>query len=126
MLISHYLLYAMRAFYLLLLMPTLLSAQTRARGRALGIPFPGRPGTNNAITDVPGVAVGHVTIIRGAAGPVVAGQGPVRTGVTAILPHGGNLFRDKVPAAISVGNGFGKFTGALQCANWAKSNRRSC
>lgn len=63
------------------------------------------PGPLNAITDVAGVAVGHVTIIEGT---------DVRTGVTAILPHGGNIFQDKVPAAIFVANGFGKLTGTNQ------------
>lgn len=63
------------------------------------------PGRLNAITDVPGVAVGHRTLING---------DDVRTGVTAILPHGGNIFRDKVPAAIHVGNGFGKLMGSTQ------------
>jgi D-aminopeptidase len=59
----------------------------------------------NAITDVPGVRVGQTTLIRGE---------NVRTGVTAILPHGGNLFRDKVPGAIFTGNGFGKLAGFTQ------------
>ena len=63
------------------------------------------PGPLNAITDVAGVRVGHVTIARGDA---------VNTGVTAILPHGGNPFREKVPAAIVVGNGFGKLAGSTQ------------
>src|SRR5436190_12650686 len=63
------------------------------------------PGPLNAITDVGGVAVGHTTVIRGA---------DIRTGVTAILPHGGNLFREKVPAAVFVGNGFGKLMGSTQ------------
>lgn len=63
------------------------------------------PGSRNAITDVPGVKVGHVTLHSGAA---------VRTGVTAILPHDGNLFQQKVPAAIFTANGFGKLTGSTQ------------
>ena len=63
------------------------------------------PGPLNAITDVAGVRVGHTTIIRGDA---------VRTGVTAVLPHGGNLFREKVPGAVFVGNGFGKLMGSTQ------------
>ena len=63
------------------------------------------PGKLNAITDVGGVRVGHATIIRG---------DNVRTGVTAILPHEGNLFQEKVPAAIFVGNGFGKLMGSTQ------------
>ena len=62
-------------------------------------------GKLNAITDVPGVAVGHQTIIKGK---------NVRTGVTAILPHDGNLFQEKVPAAVYVANGFGKAAGFLQ------------
>ena len=63
------------------------------------------PGPLNAITDVAGVRVGHATLIRG---------DNVRTGVTAILPHGGNLFQEKVPAAVFVGNGFGKIIGTTQ------------
>lgn len=63
------------------------------------------PGPLNAITDVAGVKVGNVTIIEGDS---------VRTGVTAILPHGGNVFQEKVPAAIAVANGFGKITGLSQ------------
>ena len=62
-------------------------------------------GPYNAITDVPGVTVGHVTLIEGDS---------VRTGVTAIVPHQGNIFRNKVPAAIYVGNGFGKLAGVTQ------------
>lgn len=81
-------------------------AEERVRARALGI-APGvlAPGPLNAITDVAGVRVGHVTLIEGE---------DVRTGVTAILPHGGNLYQDKVPAAVVVGNGFGKLAGATQ------------
>lgn len=63
------------------------------------------PGPFNAITDVPGVRVGHTTLHEG---------DRFRTGVTAVVPHGGNLFRDKVPAAIVVGNGFGKLAGLSQ------------
>jgi D-aminopeptidase len=62
-------------------------------------------GPLDAITDVPGVKVGHTTIIRG---------DNIRTGVTAVLPHPGNLYREKVPGAIFVGNGFGKLTGSTQ------------
>ena len=66
-------------------------AQTRSRGRNLGIPFPGQAGPLNAITDVAGIAVGHVTLIEGE-GRLVPGKGPIRTGVTAILPRPrGNL-----------------------------------
>ena len=81
-------------------------AQERARARALGV-APGvfSPGPNNAITDVRGVAVGHATVIAGDS---------VRTGVTAILPHHGNLYRERVPAALHVGNGFGKLLGVTQ------------
>jgi D-aminopeptidase len=63
------------------------------------------PGPRNAITDVPGVLVGHTTVARG---------DTINTGVTAILPHGGNPFREKVPAAAVVGNGFGKLVGFTQ------------
>jgi D-aminopeptidase len=71
------------------------------------------PGPLNAITDVPDVRVGHVTLIEGS-GPLERGRGPIRTGVTAILPHGGNLFREKVPAGLFVLNGFGKCFGQEQ------------
>lgn len=78
----------------------------RPRIRDLGVE-PGvlPPGPNNDITDVAGVEVGHRTLIEGEF---------IRTGVTAILPHGGNLFQLKVPAAVYVGNGFGKAAGFLQ------------
>ena len=71
------------------------------------------PGPHNAITDVPGVLVGHATLIEGD-GALIPGSGPVRTGVTVILPHGGNLFRQKVPAAVHTINGFGKPLGFEQ------------
>jgi D-aminopeptidase len=80
--------------------------QSRPRARELGITvgiLP--PGPLNAITDVQGVMVGHTTLIRG---------DNVRTGVTAILPHAGNLFQEKVPGAVFVGNGFGKLAGSTQ------------
>jgi D-aminopeptidase len=64
----------------------------------------------NAITDVPGVRVGHTTLVTGE-GKLIPGQGPVRTGVTVILPHGDNLYRQKVPAAVYTINGTGKATG---------------
>ena len=73
----------------------------------------GSPGTRNAITDVAGVRVGHTTIISGD-GPLVAGHGPVRTGVTVILPHGDDLFRHKVGAAVHTINGHGKTFGFEQ------------
>lgn len=78
----------------------------RVRARDLGV-APGifAPGSNNAITDVAGVRVGQVTLSTG---------NTVRTGVTAILPHPGNAYRSRVPAALHVGNGFGKFVGSTQ------------
>lgn len=78
----------------------------RGRLRDFGIE-PGifHPGTYNAITDVPGVRVGQVTLIEG---------DDIRTGVTAIVPHEGNIFRKKCPAAVYVGNGFGKLAGVTQ------------
>ena len=76
------------------------------RPRALGIEIGVlSPGSLNAITDVNGVKVGHQTLIKGDS---------VRTGVTAILPHDGNIFQDKVPAAVFVANGFGKLSGTTQ------------
>ena len=95
-------------FYLLLLFSCLLSLSlmSQSRARDVGVPFGVVPtGTHNAITDVAGVKVGHVTLIEGA---------QTRTGVTAILPYGGNIFQDKVPAAIYLGNGFGKLAGYSQ------------
>lgn len=93
---------------LLILVATTMNAQTntRPRAREVGV-APGvfAPGPRNAITDVQGVAVGQVTVIEGDS---------VRTGVTAILPHGGNLYRDRVPAGMHVGNGFGKLLGVTQ------------
>jgi D-aminopeptidase len=82
------------------------AGDARPRARNLGI-APGvfSPGALNAITDVKGVRVGHTTVI--------AGEG-VRTGVTAVLPHGGNLFQDKVAGAVFVGNAFGKLAGSTQ------------
>jgi D-aminopeptidase len=89
---------------MLLALASELAAQKRAR--ELGI-APGvlRPGPLNAITDVAGVTVGHTTLNQGDS---------VRTGVTAIIPHSGNLFREKVPAGVFVGNGFGKLAGSTQ------------
>jgi D-aminopeptidase len=83
-----------------------VTAQARPRARDLGIaPGAGEPGSLNAITDVAGVRVGHVTLTTG---------DRIRTGVTAIVPHGGNLFREKVPGAVFVGNAFGKLAGSTQ------------
>ena len=84
------------------------AAAQKVRARDLGIPFEGVPGLHNAITDVPGVEVGHVTIIRGDE-PYVKGKGPVRTGVTAILPRGRTF--DPVFAATYALNGNGEMTG---------------
>jgi len=85
----------------------------RKRIRDLGIAIGTLPpGPLNAITDVDGVLVGHVTLNRGE-GKLRPGQGPVRTGVTAILPHGGDLWNEKVPAATYVLNGTGEMTGSI-------------
>jgi D-aminopeptidase len=83
-------------------------ASARPRARELGVEIgilP--PGPLNAITDVEGIRVGHVTLVEGRS---------IRTGVTAILPHGGNLYQDKVPAGFAVANGYGKFMGSTQIA----------
>ena len=84
----------------------LVAQTTRPRARDLGL-APGvfEPGVLNAITDVAGVRVGHATVIEGDA---------VRTGVTVIVPHAGNVFQDKVPGAVFVGNAFGKLAGSTQ------------
>ena len=102
----------MRAIAGMLFAIALLAAQhahaqeARVRARELGI-APGifATGANNAITDVEGVRVGHETLREG---------DRVRTGVTAILPHPGNAYLSRVPAAVHVGNGFGKFVGSTQ------------
>jgi D-aminopeptidase len=82
-----------------------------ARARALGVPFEGTPGELNAITDVPGVEVGQITLIEGE-GKLVVGKGPVRTGVTAILPLGKSGANTPVPAAMFSFNGNGEMTGS--------------
>jgi L-aminopeptidase/D-esterase-like protein len=92
---------------------SLASAQGRAR--ELGIPFSGRPGAWNAITDVPGVEVGHVTLIEGE-GPLEAGKGPVRTGLTVVLPRGRSA--DPVFAGWFSLNGNGELTGTT----WVKES----
>lgn len=95
----------------ILLATALAAAQSttpiaRPRASDLGLKVGVLPaGPLDAITDIAGVEVGHTTIIRGA---------NIRTGVTAVLPHSGNLYREKVPAAIFVGNGFGKLAGSTQ------------
>jgi L-aminopeptidase/D-esterase-like protein len=103
----------MRQFLLLatasLLAPALVGAQTKPRARDLGIPQIGTPGPLNAITDVPGVEVGMTTLIRGQ-GRLVVGQGPVRTGVTAVLPRGRAGGGDVYAAWFTL-NGNGEMTG---------------
>ena len=98
--------YVFAALAPLAFLVVVLSAQSRPRARDLGI-APGvmTPGPLNAITDIDGVRVGHTTIVEGDA---------VRTGVTAIVPHGGNVFQDKVAGAVFVGNAFGKLAGSTQ------------
>jgi D-aminopeptidase len=98
--------YVFAAIAPLAFLVVVLSAQSRPRARDLGI-APGvmTPGPLNAITDIDGVRVGHTTIVEGDA---------VRTGVTAIVPHGGNVFQDKVAGAVFVGNAFGKLAGSTQ------------
>src|SRR5690348_3875794 len=88
------------------LAPSLAAQSARPRARDLGV-APGvfQPGRENAITDVAGVRVGQSTIVQGDS---------IHTGVTAILPHGGNPFFDRVPAAFVVGNGYGKLLGTTQ------------
>jgi D-aminopeptidase len=95
-----------RTIALLALALSLAGQTDRPRARDLGL-APGvfSPGPLNAITDVAGVRVGHVTLIEGDS---------VRTGVTAIIPAGGNLFQEKVPGAVFVGNAFGKLAGSTQ------------
>ena len=86
--------------------PQIPETTSRCRVRALGL-TPGvlPTGRLNAITDVAGVQVGHFTLIEG---------GAIRTGATAVLPHAGNLFQEKVPAGVVVGNGYGKLMGSTQ------------
>ncbi len=96
------------AFFCVFLMVGVLgfASADRPRVREFGITIGVlEPGPENAITDVAGVLIGHVTLIEGQ---------DVRTGVTAVLPHGGNIFQEKVPAGIFVANGFGKLTGVTQ------------
>ena len=93
---------------LLLLMGQTAAEQKRPRARDIGLVVGVLPtGKLDAITDVEGVRVGHATLVKG---------DDVRTGVTAILPHAGNLFQEKVPGAVFVGNGFGKLAGSTQVA----------
>jgi D-aminopeptidase len=95
-----------RPYVLLLIFTALGGAQLRPRAADLGIPSGTLPrGPLDAITDVAGVRVGHTTLVRG---------DNIRTGVTVILPHAGNLFREKVPGAVFIGNAFGKLAGSTQ------------
>jgi len=93
-------------FTLLIFCFAVFSSENRPRLREFGLKTGIlTPGQLNAITDVEGVKIGHITLIEGES---------VRTGVTAILPHGGNVFQNKVPAAVYVANGYGKMTGGAQ------------
>src|SRR5687767_15474561 len=93
-------------FALIMLLAFSATGQNRPRVRDAGIKVGILPtGPLNAITDVNGVRVGHTTVIRG---------DNIPTGVTAVLPHNGNLFREKVPGAVFIGNGFGKLAGSTQ------------
>lgn len=87
-----------------LYLPATAQKRVRDYGIVIGVM---KPGNRNSITDVPGVLVGHVTLNANPS---------MRTGVTAIIPHSGNLFQQKVPAATYTGNGFGKMTGSTQIA----------
>ncbi|HZM88423.1 MAG TPA: P1 family peptidase [Blastocatellia bacterium] len=93
-----------------LLFSQLASAQSKPRARDLGVPFEGTPGTLNSITDVKGIEVGHTTLISGE-GKLQVGVGPVRTGVTAILPRGKQSSADSVFAGWFSLNGNGEMTG---------------
>jgi D-aminopeptidase len=93
----------------ILLFSVLAMAQAEPRARDLGIPFDGKPGPYNAITDIKGIEVGHTTLISGS-GKLLVGVGPVRTGVTAVLPRGKNSI-DPVFAAWFTLNGNGEMTG---------------
>jgi len=93
-------------FVILFIFPVILTAQEKKRARDYGIkPGVMKTGKLNSITDVAGVKVGQITLIEGDS---------VRTGVTSILPYDGNVFQQKVPAAVYVGNGFGKLAGSTQ------------
>ena len=98
-----------RTLLLLLIASALAFTQTKPRARDLGVPFDGQPGPLNAITDVKGVEVGHTTLISGS-GKLKVGEGPVRTGVTAVLPRGKDSL-DPVFGAWFTLNGNGEMTG---------------
>ncbi len=98
----------MKPIILLVAMSASITGYTQQRIRDAGVKIGVLPtGKYNTITDVPGVKVGQTTLIK---------ETNVRTGVTVILPHDGNIFQDKVPAAVYVGNGFGKLAGTTQVA----------
>jgi D-aminopeptidase len=98
--------WALVGLFALMMITNIQSAPVRPRAREAGVVVGTMPpGTFNAITDVEGVRVGHTTVIEG---------NSIRTGVTAIVPHGGNIYLERVPAAIHVANGFGKLTGSTQ------------
>ncbi len=99
-------------------MEPIKTEEPRVRARELGLPL-GRfkPGKHNAITDVEGVLVGHSTIVRGD-GPLKPGEGPVRTGVTAILPNQENIFMDRLAGGAFVLNGAGEVSGLTQVVEW--------
>ena len=99
----------MKSNLAILFLAATLAAQTKPRARDLGVPFDGTPGPLNAITDVAGVEVGHSTIIRGE-GKLERGKGPVRTGVTVVLPRG-RKSDDLVFAGWFSLNGNGEMTG---------------
>src|SRR3954451_3529959 len=87
-----------------------LTAATKPRARDLGVPFDGTPGPLNAITDIPGITVGHMTLISGE-GKLQIGKGPIRTGVTAVLPRGKDSMSNPVFAGWWSLNGNGEMTG---------------
>jgi D-aminopeptidase len=105
------LLFKLLPFLMLVSLADVIVAQNRPRARDLGIPFEGLTGPLNAITDVKGVEVGYATLISGD-GKLVVGRGPVRTGVTAVLPQGKD-FRGRVFAAWHTLNGNGEMTGTI-------------
>jgi D-aminopeptidase len=100
----------MKKILLIIFILTWLQADTKSRARDLGFHFDGSPGPLNAITDVSGVQVGHTTLIEGE-GKLVQGKGPIRTGVTAILPRGDRSLDDPCFAGWSSLNGNGEMTG---------------
>jgi len=100
-----------------ILLASSAAAQQKPRARALGVAFEGTPGPLNAITDVSGVEVGHTTLISGS-GKLIVGRGPVRTGVTAILPRGKSGLTDPVFGGWFAQNGNGEMTGT----NWIEES----